>query len=66
MHFIIIDTSKSSRILINNNFDPMKVGEVRKFEIDVKEKPKCTLPAKDNIIEIKIKKLQENENDYHV
>ena len=42
----------------------MKVGEVRKFEIDAKEKPKCSLPSKDNIIEIKIKKLQENENDY--
>ena len=47
---------KQSRILVNNNYGAMKEGEARTFVLDISQKPKCKLSAKDNKITIEIKK----------
>ena len=42
--------------MVNNNYGAMKEGEARTFVLDISQKPKCKLSAKDNKITIEIKK----------
>ena len=48
---------------MQNDYHGMKIGDVREFEIDKKEKPKCQLPSKDGKIKIKIKKQFDSQKN---